>query len=122
MTSWEVTDGFNFFMLNKAWKKKEENIILRLGGGFVIAHPDVTIDGENNRGQGNGAITFGTGYHLAGFVVQASAQKIFEINKKWYWGTEAKISYAKAYINVPGGGVFVQNRAVHLDFGLGYRF
>jgi len=122
LTKWEVTDGYNFFMLNKAWKKKEQNIIYRFGGGFIISHPDVTLDGVNNHGNGHGAVVWGSGYHLSGFVLQTSAQKIFDINKKWFLGTEVKASYSKAYINVPGGGVFVQNRALHFDLGFGYKF
>jgi len=122
LTNWEVTDGYNFFMLNKAWLKKESNIIYRFGGGFIISHPDVTLDGERLHGEGNGAVVWGTGYHLSGFVLQTSVQKRFDINKDWFFGTELKASYSKAYIEVPHGGVFVQNRALHLDFGFGYKF
>jgi len=122
LTNWEVTDGYNFFMLNKAWKQEDKSIILRVGGGFIISHPDVTLDGERLHGDGSGALVWGTGYHLSGFVLQTSAQKTFDINKNWFLGTEVKASYSRAYIQVPNGGVFVQNRALHFDFGFGYKF
>ncbi len=119
---WEVTDGFNFFMLNKAWKKTNINLIYRLGGGVVITHPDITVRNKTNHKRGNGAITFGEGYHLSGFVLQSSVQKIFDINKNWFFGTELKVTYAKANVPIADGNVDVQNRAIHLDFGFGYKF
>ncbi len=119
---WEVTDGFNFFMLNKAWKKKDINLIYRIGGGFVVTHPDITVRNKTNFKRGGGAITFGQGYHLAGFVLQTSVQKIFDISKNWFFSTELKLSYAKANVPIASGNVDVQNRAMHLDFGVGYKF
>ena len=60
---WDMTDGFNFFFVNKAWKMDESwhNIILRAGAGLVITHPDITYDGTRYTGNGNGAITYGGG-------------------------------------------------------------
>jgi hypothetical protein len=119
---WEITDGFNFFTLNKAWKKTDLNLIYRLGGGFVIAHPDITVRNKTNHKRGNGALHFGEGYHLSGFVLQTSVQKIFTLNKDWFYSTELKITYAKANVPIADGNVDVQNRAIHLDFGIGYKF
>lgn len=119
---WEVTDGFNFFFLNKAWKKTDINLIYRIGGGLVVTHPDITVRNKTNHKRGNGVITYGEGYHLSGFVFQASVQKIFDINKNWFCSTELKATYAKANIPIADGNVEVQNRAIHLDFGIGYKF
>lgn len=119
---WEVTDGFNFFTLNKAWKNEDSNLIYRLGGGVVVTHPDITVRNKTNHKRGNGAIHFGEGYHLSGFVLQTSIQKVFDLNKNWFIGTELKATYAKANVPIADGNVDVQNRAVHFDLGLGYKF
>jgi hypothetical protein len=120
---WEFTDGFNFFTINKVHKYLEPNIVVRVGGGIVVVHPDMTINGQNTHKAGNGAITWGEGYQLAGFVYQASAQKIFDLNKKWYLGLEGRISYAKATASLKGGGdTTVVNKAAHFNYGVGYRF
>ncbi|MEA3513046.1 MAG: hypothetical protein U9R37_05540 [Campylobacterota bacterium] len=122
VTQWEITDGLNFFTLNKAYKTPSNGMVYRVGGGIVIAHPDITIEGETNHKAGNGAIVWGEGYHLAGFVVQASAQKQWNLNKIWYLSTELRATYAKAYVPIASGGVEVQNRALHFNYGVGYRF
>lgn len=119
---WEITDGFNFFLLNKAWKNTDYGAIFRLGGGTVIAHPDITIHDQTNHKAGHGAIPYGEGYHLCGFVVQASIQKYFDLTDNWFVGGELKATYAKASVPIYDGETDVQNRALHLDFGLGYRF
>lgn len=121
--NWEVTDGFNFFVLNKVHKYSKYNIKTRIGGGLVIAHPDITIDGVLTHKSGNGAITWGDGYQLAGFVVQTSVQKSFDITKQWYLNLETRVSYAKAAITLKGGGdTTVTNKALHLNYGIGYKF
>ena len=119
---WEITDGFNFFFLNKAWKDKDMNLVYRVGTGLVITHPDITVRDKSNHKRGHGAITYGEGYHLSGFVLQASAQKLFELTPKWYLTTELKATYAKANVPIAEGSVNVQNRALHLNFGAGYKF
>ena len=49
---WEMTDGFNFFFVNKAWKMDEymEGLRVRVGAGLVITHPDITYDGVRYHG------------------------------------------------------------------------
>lgn len=122
---WEMTDGFNFFFVNKAWKLDEswQNIIVRVGAGLVITHPDVTYDGERRHEDGSGAITYGEGYDLSGFVWQIGAEKQFDITEDWFLSVETRMTYAKAWAEDASGGLSVlQNRAFHLNYGVGYRF
>ncbi|MEA2017867.1 MAG: hypothetical protein U9N59_05405 [Campylobacterota bacterium] len=123
LTRWEITDGYNFFFINKAKKINTlGGLVYRYGGGLVITHPDVTIYEKTNHKQGNGAITAGEGYHLSGFVVQTSIQKEFPINKKWYFKTELRATYAQANVPIADGDMNVRNRALHFNYGVGYKF
>lgn len=122
---WEMTDGFNFFFVNKAWKLDEswQNLIVRVGTGVVITHPDITYDGERYTGNGNGAITYGGGYDFSGVVFQVGVQKTFDITEDWYLSLETRLTYARAWAEDELGGISdLQNRALHLNYGVGYRF
>jgi hypothetical protein len=120
---WEFTDGFNFFTINRVHRYSELGVNVRVGGGIVVVHPDMTINGVNTHKAGNGAITWGEGYQLCGFVYQASAQKTYDISKKWFLSLEGRVSYAKATANLKGGGdTSVTNKALHLNYGVGYKF
>ncbi len=122
---WEMTDGFNFFYINKAWKLDEswQNIIVRVGAGVVITHPDITYDGVRYTGNGNGAITYGGGYDLSGFVCQAAVEKQFNISEDWFLSLETKVTYATAEAEDEAGNISdLDNKALHLNFGVGYRF
>lgn len=122
---WEMTDGFNFFFVNKAWKMDEymEGLRVRVGAGLVITHPDITYDGVRYHGNGHGAITYGGGYDLSGYVWQAGVQKVFDITENWYISTEARLTYAGAWAEDESGGISdLQNRALHFNFGVGYNF
>lgn len=122
---WEMTDGFNFFFANRVWKMDEymEGLRVRVGAGLVITHPDVTYDGVRYHGNGHGAITYGGGYDLSGYVWQAGVQKIFDITDEWYFSVEGRITYAGAWAEDESYGISeLQNRAFHLNYGVGYRF
>lgn len=122
---WEMTDGFNFFFVNKAWKMDESwyNLILRAGAGLVITHPDITYDGNRYTGNGNGAITYGGGYDLSGFVLQVGAEKQFDITDDWFFSVETRLTYANAEAEDELGGISdLDNKAFHLNYGIGYRF
>lgn len=118
---WENSDGFNFFFLNRLWKNKK-NIVYRLGLGPVVVHPEITVRNKSNYKQGNQILTYGDGYHIAGAVIQGSIQKLFNLNKKWYLNLEGRLTYSRADVPIAQGSVFVQNRAAHFNFGIGYRF
>ncbi len=122
---WEMTDGFNFFFVNRAWQLNEEwgDTVFRVGSGLLITHPDITYNREHFHGKGHGPLTFGTGYDLSGFVIQAGLQKIFDINEEWFFSAEARVTYASGWSEDVGKGISViQNRALHLNYGIGYKF
>ena len=122
---WEMTDGFNFFFVNKAWKLDDinEGLVVRLGSGLVVTHPDITYGGEHYRGEGHGAITFGEGYDLSGFVLQAGVQQIFDLNEQWFLSLDARFTYASAWAEDEMGGLSViENKALHFNYGVGYKF
>jgi len=56
-----ISHGFNRITLNRAWERGD--MVLRLGAGFVITHPESTVRGR--RFPEDGGI-LGTGYHLSG--------------------------------------------------------
>lgn len=122
---WEMTDGFNFFFVNKVWKIDEymDGLRVRAGGGLVITHPDITYDGTRYTGNGNGAITYGGGYDVSGHVWQLGVQKVFDINEDWYVSVDGRVTYADAFAEDENGGISeLQNRAFHLNYGIGYKF
>lgn len=122
---WEMTDGFNFFFVNRAWKLDEymEGLRARVGAGLVITHPDITYNGVRYHGHGHGAITYGGGYDLSGYVWQVGVQKVFDITQNWYLSLESRLTYAGAWAEDKNDGISeLQNRALHFNFGLGYNF
>lgn len=125
LTHWEMTDGFNFFFVNKAWKLDDtyKGLVFRLGSGLVVTHPDITYDGEHRTARGNGAITYGEGYDLSGFVLQAGVQQVFDITQSWFLSLDARFTYASAWAEDEGQGLsIIENKALHLNYGVGYKF
>lgn len=118
----EITDGFNLFLLNKAFKDEDINMVYRFGGGLAVIHPDITVRDKSSLKRGSSLITSGEGYHLSGYVLQTSVQKILNLSKEWYLTAELKATFSRVAVPIAEGDVNLQNRALHLDFGVGYSF
>jgi hypothetical protein len=88
----------------------------------VVAHPDITVRNQTNYQKGGGALHFGEGYHLSGLVSQVSLQKVFNINQNWFYGIETKLTYAKAKVPIKDGNTLLENKALHFNIGIGYKF
>jgi acetyltransferase-like isoleucine patch superfamily enzyme len=118
----EITDGYNLFWFNKVYFISGLNI--RGGAGVVVTHPDITVRDKTNYKEGLGAIpaVYKSGYHLCGVTAQLSVQKEFPITDEVYFSLETKAVYAYADVPIADGSVVVQNRSLHLNYGLGYRF
>ncbi len=122
----EITDGYNLFLFNRAWQLKKYGLNTRLGIGPVIAHPQITVRNMTNHKSGGGAIPMiwdsDSGYQWAGAGIQAGLEKEFRLNNNWLFSIEGKLSHANADIDIAGGSVNVPNTAVHLVGGVKYDF
>jgi hypothetical protein len=123
----DITDGYNLFYLNHAWNLEEYGVITRVGLGFVVAHPDITVRGVQTHETGGGAIPMiwdtDSGYQWAGLTGQIAIEKEFQIVKNWYLSLEGKLTHSSADIDLEeDGSVEVPNSALHLLVGIKYNF
>jgi hypothetical protein len=115
----EVSHGYNLITINRAWPwPKDPRWILRVGGGVVVTHPETTVRGKS-KGFGE---SFPNGFYISGPTAQASAARQFEIDDKWFFVLEAKLtaSYATG-VPIADGDAEVPNAAIHVLFGFGRR-
>lgn len=122
--NFEITDGYNLFFLNRAWRNRDLGLRWRLGLGPVVVHPDIKVRGETNYVRGGGAVplVLSKGYHWAGAVAQAGVGKRFDLSDHWYGLLEARVTHAWADVPIKNGSVIVKNTAAHANFGIGYDF
>jgi hypothetical protein len=122
----EITDGYNLFYLNHAWNLEKYGIITRIGAGFVVAHPQITVRDVETYTSGGGAIPMiwdtSSGYQWAGFSGQLAVEKEFQVYENWYISLEGKLTHSKSDIDLENGSVEVPNTALHLHFGIKYQF
>ena len=85
----------------------------------MIAHPENRVRGRELEA---GETNLGGGYHAAGPVLQAGAEKRFAFGERWFLGLEGKLSAARAEVPVAGGEAEVPNVAAHALLGLGWRW
>lgn len=118
----EITDGFNILTVNHVWDLDVVN--LRLGLGTVVAHPDITVQGQSTYERGGGAIPafWSDGYQWGGYAVQLGLQKRYFLDKSSFISLESKLLHAETNIDLVNGSVDVKDQSLHLLFGYGYRF
>ena len=112
-----VSHGYNLVTVNRGWDLGR--VVLRLGAGGVIAHPESTIRGRTAPEEGG---LFDSGYHLTGPAVQGAAEWRLGLGERWVLGVEGKATAARAEVPVAGGEAEVPSYALHALVGLGYRF
>ena len=105
--SFAISHGYNFLLVNHA--RKIGFVILRAGGGLVLAHPETEIRG----------VAFDAGYNLTGPSAQVSAGSRFYLNKRLFLAVEGKLTAARAKVLVSDGHARVPNLAIHGLFGFG---
>lgn len=122
----EITDGYNLFLLNVAWRMESLGIIARAGVGPVVAHPQITVRSLSNHKSGGGAIPTvwdsDSGYQWTGPALQLAIEKELPLTEHWIFSLEGKLSHAEADITIARGSVVVPNTALHLLFGMKYSF
>jgi hypothetical protein len=113
----DISHGYNLVTVNRAWETR--GIVLRAGLGAVIAHPENTVRG---RALDSEETNLRGGYHAAGPVLQAGAERRFTFGERWFLGLEGKLSAARVEVPVAGGEAEVPNVAAHALLGLGWRW
>jgi len=111
-----ISHGYNQVFINRVVRKGKLGI--KLGAGFVLAHPENTVRGltlDGNRG------LFGQGYYIAGPAVQYGFYEEIGLTKWFYILLESKISVAYANVPVANGRAHVPVAAFHLQAGPGFR-
>jgi hypothetical protein len=122
VSHFEVSHGYNYFLFNKVFKK--DSLMLRLGAGAIVSHPEATIAG----------VSFGDfdllkGFDLSGIGGQAALQYSFDLTNSIYVMAEAKLTGAWANVPLivkgekePRGSATVPTAAIHGLFGMGYKW
>lgn len=123
----EVTHGFNLFLFNVSHPLPYAGLSARLGGGTILAHPDITILDENGDPQLADPDKFGDvpgflddRYFLGGYAVQAALQNRWSLTRRNGIVAELKLMHARTRLPVYRGEVDVPNTA--LSILLGYEF
>ena len=110
-----ISHGYNFNMLNYALSKY--GFIYRLGGGFIMTHPETQVRGK--RLEDDGGLN---GFYISGAGGQLAVEKRYAISKKLSFSLELKMTAAYAVIPIADGTATVPNYAVHGLVGIGYDF
>ena len=116
----EISHGYNLAMANLAapaggWQ-------LRIGLGFVVAHPEGRIDGRPVRGARRTLI--GGGYHISGASIQLALGRRYPLGRGDIALTaapETKLTAGFARVHLQQGTLIVPNIAVHVLGGVGIR-
>ncbi len=118
----EITDGYNFFFLNKFIEG--EYIDMHIGFGPIITHPDIIVYGKTNYTPGWGGIpaVWDSNYRFSGWAGQFSLSKRYFLTENFYLLGEAKFVLANADVPIYDGIAFVDNKSLHLNYGIGYKF
>lgn len=110
-----VSHGYNLNMCNIAFRKY--GLIYRIGGGFVMTHPETQVRGK--RHEDDGGIN---GFYVSGAGGQAALEKRYRITENLLFSLELKMTAAYAEIPIADGNASVPNYAAHGLIGIGYSF
>jgi hypothetical protein len=110
-----ISHGYNINMLNYALSKY--GFIYRIGGGFVMTHPETTVRG--NSWEDDGGLN---GFYISGAGGQFAVEKRYAFTKKLSFSLELKLTAAYAEIPIADGTATVPNYAAHCLIGIGYDF
>ena len=113
----DVSHGFNLLFVNRSWDIQP--LILRIGLGAVVAHPENTV---NNQPLADDGGLFGSGQYLAGATGQLSAGWSYAFHRHWFATLEGKLTYAYARLKIADGHANLLHGALHALGGIGYRW
>jgi hypothetical protein len=106
----EISHGYNLLMLN--YGRKVGSLWLHAGGGVILAYPHSHIDGLVSLG----------GYQLAGPGAQIAIGKRFDLNKRFFFTVEGKLTLGRASVDLGADKAIAPNVALHGLGGLGISF
>jgi hypothetical protein len=131
LNKFEVTHGFNMFLVNRSWlSQRWEGVAYRLGAGTNYVHPDVRFDDNldgipdrNNYNSGDNVLLedWRVGYHWGGYALHASIAKVWSFNN-WRMVVEPKLYHSKLQFPVNDGHVLLSNSSASLYVSVGYQF
>ena len=110
-----ISHGYNINMLNYALSKY--GFIYRIGGGFVMTHPETTVRGKS--WEDDGGLN---GFYISGAGGQLAIEKRYIVTEKLSLSLELKMTAAYAEIPIADGTATVPNYAAHALIGIGYDF
>ena len=110
-----ISHGYNINMLNYALSKY--GFIYRVGGGFVMTHPETTVRSKSLEDDGGL-----NGFYISGAGGQLAIEKRYIVTEKLSLSLEFKMTAAYAEIPIADGTATVPNYAAHGLIGIGYDF
>lgn len=125
ISHFEISHGYNLLLVNAAFPLMWSDTLpgrIRLGGGSVLAHPDITVNGVHTHEEGGlWPELLGSGYQLTGYALQLAGEG------RKSWGphsllAEAKLIHASSMVELKNGQVRVPNSSLHLTAGYGFSF
>ena len=112
-----VSDGYNILFFNVG-RRTTNDFIMRIGGGIIVAHPDVTLTGKE-RFWNKGGIS---GAYISGLALQLSLERWFYQTKRYVFSSEIKFSTGYARIPISkNSNEFgdIPHVAFHITIGMG---
>lgn len=111
----QISHGYNLNTLNYA--RKKYGLIFRIGGGFVMTHPETIVRGRQKEDDGGL-----NGFYISGVTGQLALEKRLHLTEALFLSLEGKFTAAWARIPIADGHADVPNAALHAIIGAGYAF
>ena len=115
-----ITHGYNVFTVNRSYNKtinEKHPVIIRLGAGVVLSHPENNIRGAE-LDQGGGIS--GTGYYISGPVLNVSAARRFYL-LSWLF-MNAELKFYPSFSRVPVAEGYASAWSLPVAFIIGFGF
>lgn len=110
-----ISHGYNMNTVNRAWDTG--NFIYRVGGGFIMTHPETKVNGKQWEDKGGVK-----GFYVSGLSAQAAVEKRWYVTDNVFLSLEGKLTAGYAIVPVAEGSASVPNVALHGIGSVGYRF
>lgn len=111
----QISHGYNLNTFNYA--RKKHGLIYRIGGGFVMTHPETQVRGKENEDDGGW-----NGFYISGVTGQLALEKRLHLTEAFFFSLEGKFTASWARIPIADGHATVPNAALHAIIGAGYAF
>lgn len=113
---YNVSDGYNLFMLNRA--RRIGSRIWRLGGGIVIGHAESRVRGQKLDSSGG---LGDAGFFVGGPAIQAGVEWRRFTTETLFFSLEQKLTLAYTEFPISDGSVSGYNVAWHINLRWGSR-